>query len=495
MATWLRHACLNPCNLHERCRGLHGEQWRQNRMKFCAQRALSQRPPTRTAVRHRYVIPVLRCMAEAKPAETDADLLNRFANRRDRDAFAALVQRHGRLVWAVCHHLAGPDADDAFQATFLVLLRNVGRIRNPNSLSAWLHGVAYRVCAKSRLAAKRRAGREQAAAVIDRTNSVVPDSAWDRALAAVHEEVVKLPETLRVPFVLCALEGRSVTEAAGRLGWKVNTLSARLGRAKDAILARLNARGLTVGSAVALACAADSAPTAVAARAADLSRGGVKIPGSIHLLTQGVVGMSAYQFKLLAAGVMLILGLGVGGGTGWMTTAGAQGPGPYMPKLTPEERVKQLEAQLEQAKRDVAAKREAESLAAKGAGYATAKWHYSFVPVSEMDAERFVKLLQEREARGWEYTGQTALKKDGNDAPVWVFRRPMEPRTGATPQSGGYYSGQTNYEGRSKYFPGPGNATPRPEDRRPDTNGGDPDSDGATPPSNNKPANDHPGGN
>src|SRR4029450_225316 len=94
-------------------------------------------------------------------AATARELLGRFAAGRDADAFAALVERHGRLVWAVCRHLAGPDADDAFQATFLVLLRNAGRIRRPDSLAAWLHGVAYRVCTKARLSARRRAARER----------------------------------------------------------------------------------------------------------------------------------------------------------------------------------------------------------------------------------------------------------------------------------------------------------------------------------------------
>src|SRR5262249_3721084 len=157
------------------------------------------------------------------------------------------------LVWAVCRHLAGPDADDAFQATFLVLFRNAGRIRNPDSLPAWLHGVAYRVSAKARRAAKLRAARERAAATAERSAAAVPDSAWDRALAAVHEEVGRLPEALRVPFVLCALQGRTVTEAAAHLGWKVTTLSARLGRAKETLLSRMQARGLTAGAVVALA--------------------------------------------------------------------------------------------------------------------------------------------------------------------------------------------------------------------------------------------------
>src|SRR5262245_45942019 len=221
-----------------------GMDFRRNWMKLFGRRALHPRPAKGTSLSHRNIAALVRQLAETGQPATDVDLLGRFAARREEDAFAALVERHGRLVWAVCRHLAGPDADDAFQATFLVLFRNAGRIRKPDSLSAWLHGVAYRVSAKARRAARRRAGRERAAAVPDHANAV-PDSAWDRALAAVHEEVARLPEALRVPFVLCILEGKSVTEAAGHLGWKVSTLSARLGRAKEALLTRLQSRGLT----------------------------------------------------------------------------------------------------------------------------------------------------------------------------------------------------------------------------------------------------------
>src|SRR5262245_59428062 len=339
--------------------------------------------------------------------------------------------RHGRLVWVVCRHLAGPEAEDAFQATFLVLLRNAGKVRSPNSLAAWLHGVAYRICSKARQAARRRSGRERAAATPDRDATVVPDSAWDRALAVVHEEVGRLPETLRVPFVLCVLEGRSVTEAAGQLRLKVNTVSVRLGRAKDALVARLNARGLSAGVAVALAFPAAAAPAPILAKAAELVRGGGTIPGSIHHLTQGVLGMSTNQIKFLAAGVLLTVGLGFGGGAGWLAPAGAQSISSPTATLTPEEKVKQLEAQLDQAKREVELQKARErrkaaddALAAGAAAFATAKWQYHFVPVTDMDAERFVKMFQDRESLGWEYNGQATLTKDGKGATVWIFRRP-----------------------------------------------------------------------
>src|SRR5439155_10489460 len=129
----------------------------------------------------------------------------------------------------------------------LALPRSARKIRDPSRLSAWLHGVAFKVCASARRGAKRRASRERAVAARERNGSAIPDSAWDRALAAVHEEVGTLPETLRVPFVLCCLEGKGVTEAAEQLGWKLGTFSGRLTRAKDALLAKLDARGLTLG--------------------------------------------------------------------------------------------------------------------------------------------------------------------------------------------------------------------------------------------------------
>src|SRR5580698_5355167 len=132
--------------------------------------------PTRIAVKYPSIPALLRQLSETGPPVTDAELLGRYAVHRDEDAFAALVRRHGRLVWSVCQHLAGSDADDAFQATFLVLLRNAGKAGIANKLSAWLYGVAYRVCLKARQSVKRRACREHAVSVKERDGSIVPDS-------------------------------------------------------------------------------------------------------------------------------------------------------------------------------------------------------------------------------------------------------------------------------------------------------------------------------
>lgn len=405
---------------------------------------------------------VLRALADTGPPDTDADLLRRYAASRDDEAFAALVKRHGRLVWAVCRHLCRSDAeaDDAFQATFLVLVRNAGSVRDAAKLSAWLHGVAYKVCSKSRQAAKRRSAREQTAAARERNGHAVPDSAWDRALAAVHEEVAGLPDTLRVPFVLCCLEGKGQTEAAEQLGWKLGTLSGRLTRAKDAVLARLSARGLTLGVLASVGMAV--VPAAVSAKANGLGQVGFAVPGSVLQLSHGVIGMSVQKVKLLAAGVLLACGLAVSGGSGWVASAEAQSAA-VPAKVDPADRVKQLEAELAKAKAD--AKKAADQAAAdaekarttealaKAAdakdkkeqpSASTRKWEYDFVAASDMAQTKFVKFLQDREDKGWEFVGTTPM----DDKPVWVFRKSKAGATTAV-----YPTGQYGYT----------TTTPRPE--------------------------------
>ena len=176
--------------------------------------------------------------------------VRRFAADRDQAAFAVLVRRHGPLVWGVCRNLlpADADAEDAFQATFLALVRSAGTIRQTEALGGWLHGVAYRVAMKARRSAARRKKREAIAAVPSRITPV-PDAAWDDLQAAVHEEVCRLPDKLRLPFVLCGLQGRQQKDVAKQLGWKVGTVSGRLTQARQRLLDRLARRGVPVGVA------------------------------------------------------------------------------------------------------------------------------------------------------------------------------------------------------------------------------------------------------
>jgi RNA polymerase sigma factor (sigma-70 family) len=407
------------------------------------------------AVTPRFLQTVLRSLADIGSPVSDAELLAQFVADRSEAAFAELVRRHGRLVWTVCRNVSGSEAeaDDAFQATFLVLLQNARTIREPAKLSAWLHGVAYKVCARSRQAARRRRVREEATAVREGNGFVVPDSVWDRALAAVHEEVGRLPDMLRLPFVLCCLEGKGVTEAAGQLGWKLGTFSGRLTRAKDAVLARLEARGLTVGAIAGVGLALP--PAAALAGAAALARVGFVVPGSILQLTQGVIGMSMKSMKLLAAAVTLTCGLGLG--THWLARADAQ-PLPGTQSLDPAAEIKRLEAELAKARQAAAAQVIASEVAAKAAEseaaavrqrqllgevdallsaaapkpsqetytVKTTRWEYDFVVVSDMGQTKFAAFLQDRENRGWEFNGQTTLQHDGKPTGIWVFRRPAQ---------------------------------------------------------------------
>ena len=265
---------------------------------------------------------VLRSFADIGPPVSDADLLRRFI-QNDQQAFAELVRRHGRLVWAACRNLTRfeADAEDAFQATFLVLLQNATRIRQSGKLSTWLYGVAHKVCANARRGVKRRTARERVTLTPERNGASIPESAWDRALAAVHQEAAQLPETLRVPFVLCCLEGKGVSDAAEQVGCKIGTFSSRLTRAKDLILARLEARGLTLG--VVAAVGLTSPPADVVAKAAAVAQSGFVVPNSILQLSQGVIGMSMKPVKMLAAAVILTCGLGLGVGSRWMGRADA----------------------------------------------------------------------------------------------------------------------------------------------------------------------------
>ena len=389
---------------------------------------------------------VFRSLVDASNLVPDADLLCRFL-ANDETAFAELVRRHGRLVWAACRNLTRSDAeaDDAFQATFLVLIRKANTIRDAGKLSSWLHGVAYKVCAKSRQASKRRATREQATAAHEGNGHAVPDSAWDRALAAVHEEAAKLPETLRVPFVLCCLEGKSVTESAEQLGWKLGTFSGRLTRAKDAVLAKLDARGLTLGGVAAVSLAVP--PAVLVAKTSALAQVGFAVPLTILQLSQGAIGMSMTSVKMLAATVLLTCGMGLSVGTGWLATADAQTAIPTKAaptKANAEDVVKQRQAELEKARQivlDFEAKPqsmiefllEETTLVAKLSNpitFKTAKWEYQLAEMNAtFDAVAFATFLQARESEHWEFLGSTNLGPNGGVS-EWLFRRPVNTQAG-----------------------------------------------------------------
>ncbi|HZW34527.1 MAG TPA: sigma-70 family RNA polymerase sigma factor, partial [Isosphaeraceae bacterium] len=184
---------------------------------------------------------------------TDRQLLEQFALRRDATAEAAfevLVLRHGPMVLRVCRNVLPDwnDAQDAFQATFLVLVRRSGSVRGLESLGGWLHGVACRVASRARVeSAKRRAAEGRAALrVVEAVESSAADDPDREGLGLiVQEEVRRLPEKYRTVVVLCYWEGRTQEQAAAALGCPLGTVRSRLARARELLRRRLVRRGLT----------------------------------------------------------------------------------------------------------------------------------------------------------------------------------------------------------------------------------------------------------
>jgi RNA polymerase sigma factor (sigma-70 family) len=225
----------------------------------------------------------------------DADLLARFAAERDEAAFTALVERHGRMVLTVCRSILRQqqDAEDAFQATFLVLARRAGAVRWQASVGNWLYGVAYRVALKARAAAGRRRAQERRAGEMAEAK---PDLEWAfRELESVlTEEVGRLPQKYRAAFVCCCLEGMSKPEAARHLGWKEGTVSGRLAEARKRLQERLVRRGLTLAAALCAGAVGTRAPAAV--------------PGALARTTvRAALGLAAGQAAALPAQVAVLM--------------------------------------------------------------------------------------------------------------------------------------------------------------------------------------------
>jgi RNA polymerase sigma factor (sigma-70 family) len=179
----------------------------------------------------------------------DEVLLQQFALRRDESAFEALVKRHGPMVQGVCRRILGDahDAEDAFQAVFLVLARKSKSIRKPELLANWLYGVACRIARKARMKAIRKEARERRAGKMPVQDQLL-DLEWNELKAVLDDELQQLPEKYRAPLVLCYLRGQTNAQAAAQLGWPAGSISERLARAREMLRARLNRRGLTLSA-------------------------------------------------------------------------------------------------------------------------------------------------------------------------------------------------------------------------------------------------------
>jgi RNA polymerase sigma factor (sigma-70 family) len=256
---------------------------------------------------------------------TDRDLLREYAHRRDGAAFALLVGRYGSFVYGVCRRVLGdgPDADDAFQATFIVLARKAGAVGRPDQLGGWLHAVAGRCARRARAA---REGRRERERPMPDLPARFTDPDWADVRPVLDEEIEALPAKLRSALVLCELRGLDRTAAAVALGVPEGTLSSRLARGKDALRRRLVRRGVTltalgVGMALADAARAAVPPGPVAATVAAV--GGAGSVAAVSLAKAEVSAM--FWTKAVKVGLAAAVLAAVGGGVvvGFRPTAAA----------------------------------------------------------------------------------------------------------------------------------------------------------------------------
>jgi RNA polymerase sigma factor (sigma-70 family) len=266
---------------------------------------------------------------------TDVQLLERFCQGREEAAFATLMHRHGGLVWGVCRHVLRQeqDAEDAFQATFLVLAQQAAAIRKREALPSWLHGTAFRIAMRAKRDAGRRRTRE-ARAEAGQGSPSSSESAWQELQAALDEEVQRLPERQRAVFVLCALEGKSQAEAADALGWGPRAVSGTLTRARQRLGTRLAARGVTLTAVLAgIAVAGRSAGAAPAAlanatlRAALAEAETAAVSARVATLVRGAV-KEVFPMKLKLLTALVVLAATVGGATAVWPAAPAELPTP-----------------------------------------------------------------------------------------------------------------------------------------------------------------------
>jgi cytochrome c peroxidase len=252
---------------------------------------------------------------------SDRHLLQQFSDHRDEAAFGTLLRRHGPMVLNVCRGVLSneADAEDAFQATFLILARKAASIRKTDSVGSWLHGVAYRTALKAREQSSTRQKCEGHAPA--RTVAEPDDLTWREAQQILHEELTGLAERYRVPLVACYLEGKTQDEAAAQLRVAKSTLKERLERGRSLLRARLVRRGL--GPAAVLLAAAWPAATASACLPAALASstitaaslyaagqaaaaGGV-IPVKVAALAEGVLGSMLLTKTKITAAVLLVV--------------------------------------------------------------------------------------------------------------------------------------------------------------------------------------------
>ncbi len=261
-------------------------------------------------------------------ARSDGQLLDGFLKHREAAIFEMIVQRHGPMVWGVCRRILRDhhDAEDAFQATFLVLARKAASIVPREKLGNWLYGVAYQTAMKARATRTKRRGREGQVLNIPEPESATHD-VRDALTGRLDQELRRLPEKYRDPLVLCELEGRTHKEAASQLGLPVGTVSSRLSRAKAMLSKRLSPPGAALSaSALATLLAQESASAGMPAgliestlqAATRLAAGSALTAGIVSAEVTALTGevlkvMLLSKLKTITAALLMGVGLTVVG--------------------------------------------------------------------------------------------------------------------------------------------------------------------------------------
>jgi RNA polymerase sigma factor (sigma-70 family) len=301
----------------------------------------------------------IRRLATKPPEEdpTDGQLLERFVSSREQAAFAALVQRHSGLVLGVCRRILGheQDAEDAFQATFLVLAKKAGSIRNKEAVGSWLYGVAYHIAGEARQQAIRRRQRERQVQDMD------PPDALAGPVAPVvdgvlDEELQRLPDKLRLPLVLCYLQGKSNREAADALGWPAGSMSRRLARGRELLRQNLTRRGVALpGGVLATVLAQDGARAAASSallkttvQACLAFAAGKAVAGTVSAtalnLAQGALKAMTMSKLKIGTALLLVFGLLCLGMPASPTVAPAAQAGPQSPASPADKGTKSSDA-------------------------------------------------------------------------------------------------------------------------------------------------------
>jgi RNA polymerase sigma factor (sigma-70 family) len=276
-------------------------------------------PALAAVLRHLHRISRPRTAAEP----TDPQLLQQFVSRHDDEAFAALLRRHGPMVLGVCRRLLheAHDVEDAFQATFLVLVRKAGALDHPELVGNWLYGVAYRTASEARARAASRRRHEREVSTMPPADPVA--EATRRELCRVlDEELNQLPEKYRAPLVLCYLEGQTHQAAARALGVAPGSMSWRLARARELLRQRLVRRGVALSAGALALALAEEAPAALVPAAlfgATLRAGigfaaGRVLPGTASVLAESTLrAMSATRTVLThVVPIATVLAIGAG---------------------------------------------------------------------------------------------------------------------------------------------------------------------------------------